>query len=84
MGSISGAYIDSGKVWTQMKEAAGAASMDDLSKYPVAPAMIQPTRRPITTLSDFMIGAPKRSQIMIVMKTEKPSPINSALPQGKA
>ncbi|KAL8935774.1 MAG: hypothetical protein Q9211_004524, partial [Gyalolechia sp. 1 TL-2023] len=43
-----------------------------------------PTRRPRTTEHDFMIGEPKRSQMMIVTKTEKPRPINSALPQGRA
>lgn len=66
-----------------MKLAAGALSIEDLSKYPVAAAMIQPVRRPRTTDVLFMIGDPKRSQMMIVTKTENPSPMNSALPQGR-
>lgn len=54
------------------------------SKYPVAPAMIHPTRSPTTTAVDFMIGDPKRSQMMIVTKTLKPNPMNCADPQGRA
>ena len=72
-GKIMGPYIVSGNVLTQMKDTAGAASIPDAEKYPVAPAMIQPTRRPTTTAQDFMIGLPKRSQRMMVTKTEKPS-----------
>ena len=53
------------------------------SKYPQAAPMMQPTNRPIMTAHDFMMGAPKRSQKIIVTNTEKPRPINSALPQGK-
>ena len=45
---------------------------------------MHPTRRPMTTAVDFMMGAPKRSQRMMVRKTEKPRPMNSALPQGSA
>lgn len=45
---------------------------------------MQPTSRPTITAQDFMMGEPNRSQRMIVTKTRKPSPINSALPQGKA
>ena len=37
----------------------------------------------MTTAVDFMMGAPKRSQMMMVMKTEKPRPMNSALPHGR-
>ena len=44
--------------------------------------MMQPTSRPMTTAVDFMMGEPKRSQMMMVTKTEKPRPMNSALPQG--
>lgn len=73
-----------GKVLTQMKEAAGAALIPEAEKYPVAPAMMQPTRRPTTTAQDFMMGLPKRSQRMMVTKTEKPRPMYSALPQGRA
>lgn len=74
--------------------------MVELSKYPQAAAMMQPTRRPITTLADFMIGEPNLSMIKMVTKTEKPRPdslvsndvlewredipIYSALPHGKA
>src|SRR4051794_5102560 len=46
--------------------------------------MMQPTKRPMMTLVDFMIGEPKRSQRMMARKTEKPRPRNSALPQGRA
>lgn len=66
-----------------MKLAAGAASIDDLSKYPVAAAIMQPTRSPRTTEVLFMMGAPNLSQIIIVRKTENPNPMNSALPHGK-
>jgi hypothetical protein len=82
MGRIKGPYMESGKVLTQMKDATGAAVMEDESKYPHAAAMIHPIRRPMTTARDFMIGEPKRSQMIIVMNTEKPNPINSAEPQG--
>jgi hypothetical protein len=66
-----------------MKEAAGEASIPERSKYPQAAAMIQPTRSPMTTAVDFMMGLPNRSQIMIVTKTENPRPMNSALPHGR-
>lgn len=35
------------------------------------------------TEQDFMIGLPNRSQMMMVTKTRKPRPMNSALPQGR-
>ena len=46
--------------------------------------MMQPTRRPMMTLVDFMIGDPKRSQRIMVTKTEKPRPRYSGEPQGSA
>jgi hypothetical protein len=55
----------------------------DGSKYPQAAAIIQPVKRPITTAQDFIIGEPNRSQRMMVMNTEKPSPMNSADPHGR-
>jgi hypothetical protein len=70
-------------VLTHIKLAAGAASMDDLSKYPQAAAMMHPTNSPRITAVLFMIGAPNRSMRMMVTKTEKPRPMNSALPQGR-
>lgn len=45
--------------------------------------MMHPTSNPKTTAVLFMIGDPKRSQRMIVTKTENPRPRNSALPQGR-
>lgn len=48
--------------------------MSDVSKYPVAAAIMEPTNSPITTLHDFIIGLPNLSQIMIVTKAENPSP----------
>lgn len=69
-----------------LKRAKGGltASIPLFEKYPVPPAIMQPTRSPITTLVDFIIGLPNLSHRMIVRKTENPSPINSADPQGKA
>ena len=67
-----------------MNDAAGAALMLDAEKYPVALAMMHPTSRPMTTAQDFMMGLPNLSHMMIVAKTEKPRPIYSALPQGRA
>lgn len=67
-----------------MKEPTGAAVMPESSKYPVAPATMQPMSRPMMTLVDFMIGEPNRSQKMMVMKTRNPRPMYSALPQGRA
>lgn len=84
IGRTSGPYTESGKVCTQMKEAAGAESIPLRSKYPHAAAMMHPVRRPITTLVDFIMGEPKRSHRMIVMNTEKPRPRYSAEPQGRA
>jgi hypothetical protein len=45
--------------------------------------MMQPTNNPITTEVDFMIGEPNRSHKIMARKTEKPSPRNSADPQGR-
>jgi len=45
---------------------------------------MQPTRRPMTTDVDFMMGEPKRSQRMMVRKTRKPRPMYSAEPQTSA
>src|SRR5271156_1139933 len=67
-----------------MNDAAGAAATPEPLKYPQAAATIQPTRRPTTTAQDFMIGEPNRSARMMVTKTKKPSPMNSAEPQGSA
>jgi hypothetical protein len=67
-----------------MNDATGATSMEDLSKYPQAAAMMHPVRSPRTTDVLFMIGEPKRSQRMMVRKTENPRPRNSALPHGRA
>lgn len=39
---------------------------------------------PRTTAQLFMIGDPNRSQRMMVTNTKNPSPMNSALPHGKA
>jgi hypothetical protein len=50
------------------------ASIPVRSKYPVAAAIMQPTRRPNMTLADFMIGDPNLSMIRMVTKTEKPRP----------
>lgn len=52
-GKIIGPYTESGKVWTQMKDATGAALMLALEKYPVEAAMMQPTKRPTTTLTGY-------------------------------
>jgi hypothetical protein len=60
------------------------ASMPERSKYPQAAATMQPTRRPITTAVDFIIGLPKRSHKMIVRKTRKPRPMKEALPHSSA
>jgi hypothetical protein len=49
-------------------------SIPDLSKYPHAPAMMQPVSKPIMTEVLFMIGEPNLSQSNIVKKTEKPRP----------
>lgn len=66
--------MESLKVLTQMNETAGALSIPLALKYPVAAAMTQPTKSPIITLVDFMIGDPNLSQSRIVTKTENPRP----------
>lgn len=43
---------------------------------------LQPTKSPMTTAVDFMMGLPNLSQEMIVTNTRKPRPTNSAEPQG--
>ncbi len=67
---------------TQMNDTAGALSMPALLKYPQAPATMHPIKSPTITAQDFMMGLPKRSEMMMVAKTRKPRPINSAEPQG--
>lgn len=84
MGRTNGPYTESLKVRTQMNDATGAESMPARLKYPQAAAMMEPTRRPMTTLVDFMMGDPKRSHKIMVTKTEKPRPRYSGDPQGSA
>jgi len=63
-----------------MKVMAGEESMVDESMYPVAPATIQPTRRPMMIEIFFMKGDPNTSVRMIEMNERKPIPMNSADP----
>ena len=84
IGRTSGPYTLKGNVLTQMNDTAGALWIPVSSKYPVAAAMMQPTRRPMTTAVDFMMGAPYRSDRMMVRKTERPRPRYSADPHGSA
>jgi hypothetical protein len=83
-GKTIGPDTDSLNVLTQMKVTAGASLIGVLSKYPVAAEIMIPTTSPRTTPQDFMSGLPNLSSRMIVIHTLKPSPMNSADPQGSA
>jgi hypothetical protein len=65
----------------QRKVTAGALLMLLPSMYPVAPATMQPTTRPMMILMFFMNGEPNSSVKSMLMKLRKPSPMNCGDPQ---
>lgn len=79
-GKMAGPYTEIGNRLTQRKVMAGARSILDESTYPVAPATIMPTIRPMMILAFLMNGDPNISTKTIVMKLRKPRPMYSAEP----
>jgi hypothetical protein len=67
-------------LFTHRNVIAGAVSILDESTYPVAPATIIPTTRPMMILALRMKGEPNISTMTMVMKLRKPRPIYSADP----
>jgi len=63
-----------------MKVMAGEVPIVDESIYPVAPATIQPTRRPMMIETFFIKGDPNTSVRRIEMNERNPIPMNSADP----